>query len=742
MADNKPSIQVDITIDGVTTHKKVKMDSFVIGRHADCDVNVLHPQVSRQHLRISVLDNKIYFEDLGSSNGTYLDKKRVEKKKSFILEAEESLQLGEDGPVIQIHFAEKSTALSTLSKLESLIAPILPKNGPQPGAINIPTPPSQAQKVIQVAPASAFTPPKQSMPVVAPAMPMSPPANSPKDLKESEKVIQEANKQAALILQKAELQAEAKAQESYKHAIETEQKAESIYSERLKAANTEAEKVYQVTREETQKLLQEARAQAEQLREQAQKDARELRKLTEDKCTEFMEDAEAQAQQLKNKRLSEADQIIEKKGQELLKSTYEEIEKHKAEAQKTLDNLKTQTSKAREDHDDAKSELSEIEKEIREAKAQLKQYQEEAESKKANFERIKSDEKNMLSHIELMKKEIAEQEKIEQKHKSEVEKLSLTVTSLKQEKEDKEKEMTSELQVLKEKVEQEKEAINKREADRTNQLKLETADAIKKFEKELIEEIMSRKTQMAKEILLQMEATCPSVAVTDEWKSKQADLDQIIQDIIGSSDQASAKKVADSKSKGRMSTRTKEKTMSMALGLALGVLIIVGLQRLDEKYGDSPIDRVVASAVDAAKADLEKRKFNPPQTSEVRNNYVDSVIFTKGFTETYLDPKFQEAWNKAATMYLLKTWRLDEDSSTKALATAAALVKDLSEKRENIHPDFVKQNVAKMRNTEKEAVARLKTELGGEVRLESFKRFERKFFEKYDRLPANTTPAK
>jgi hypothetical protein len=116
---------------------------------------------------------------------------------------------------------------------------------------------------------------------------------------------------------------------------------------------------------------------------------------------------------------------------------------------------------------------------------------------------------------------------------------------------------------------------------------------------------------------------------------------------------------------------------------------------------------------------------------------VDSVIFTKDFSKTYLDPKYQEEWNKAATLYLLKTWRLDEDSSTKALATSAALVKDLTEKRENIHPDFIKQNVAKMRAIEKETLARLKTQLGGEVRLESFKKFEKKFYEKYDRTPAS-----
>lgn len=41
-----------------------------------------------------------------------------------------------------------------------------------------------------------------------------------------------------------------------------------------------------------------------------------------------------------------------------------------------------------------------------------------------------------------------------------------------------------------------------------------------------------------------------------------------------------------------------------------------------------------------------------------------------------------------------------------------------------------------MRDAEKETVARLKKELGGEVRLESFKKFEKRFFENYERTPA------
>jgi pSer/pThr/pTyr-binding forkhead associated (FHA) protein len=736
LGDSKTSIQVTISIDGVTTHKKVKVDSFVIGRHQDSDVNILHPQVSRQHLKITVKENKIFLEDLSSSNGTYLnaDEERLEAKRAFPLTPNDVIKLGDSGPTVQIQFEEKKahTTLPKLSKLESLIAPVLPnkveltKEKPSmPSSISR-TP--ESPKASGLAKAIATDPLSQPL-----AAQLAPPSLQ----KESGKSLLETSKQAAQILQKAELQAEAKAQEAYRHAIETEQKAEKHFQDRLKAANNEAQKIFEEARVESLKLLQETRAQTQTMRDQAEQDARELRKSNEEKCTEILREAEAQGHEIKAKRLSEADEIIEKSGQDLLKATYEKIEKEKAAALTQLDSLNAQISKAHETIKETEKEKLETDKKLAEIKKEIKVQQEDYKAKKVNYEKVKSDERSMLSHIELMKKELSEQEENISKNKADSEKLVLDINAMKQKKEDEEKEMSAQLQALKAKIEEEGARITQKETDRTNQLKLQTAEAIKKFEKEMLEEIVRRKTQIAKEILLQVESICPAVAMNDDWKSKRTELDQVFQDVIGSSGEASASKIVDNKAKGKMPTRTKERTTSLMLGLALGIFAAIGGQKAIKHIdGNSPIERMVANAIDNTKAELEKRKFNPPQVNELKDNYVDAVIYTKNFTETYLDAKYQEAWSKAATLYLLKTWRLDENRSMRTLAASAALVKDLAKKKESIHPDFTNSGLEKMKATEKETMARLKEELGGEVRLESFKKFEKRFFENYDRIPA------
>ncbi len=98
------------------------------------------------------------------------------------------------------------------------------------------------------------------------------------------------------------------------------------------------------------------------------------------------------------------------------------------------------------------------------------------------------------------------------------------------------------------------------------------------------------------------------------------------------------------------------------------------------------------------------------------------------FANVYTDQDFQQKFYKSASQYLLKTWRVDEDTAIRVLATANALVKELADKKTKIHPDFVKEGVDKMRQLETDTLARMKDVLGSEVRVESFRRFERNFY--------------
>jgi len=64
----------------------------VIGRGADADVRLIEDKMSRKHCRLVVEDGVTYLEDLGSSNGTYVNGTRIQRQK---LSDGDKIQIGE-----------------------------------------------------------------------------------------------------------------------------------------------------------------------------------------------------------------------------------------------------------------------------------------------------------------------------------------------------------------------------------------------------------------------------------------------------------------------------------------------------------------------------------------------------------------------------------------------------------------------------------------------------------------------
>jgi len=73
-----------------------------IGRGANCTIRIDDDGVSRMHAEIFRTGNQWFARDLGSSNGTYLDGKRIEQAP---LPARCTLRLGAGGPPIELSYA-------------------------------------------------------------------------------------------------------------------------------------------------------------------------------------------------------------------------------------------------------------------------------------------------------------------------------------------------------------------------------------------------------------------------------------------------------------------------------------------------------------------------------------------------------------------------------------------------------------------------------------------------------------
>lgn len=65
--------------DGTQVPIDLKHDRSVIGRQTDCQIRIPHDSVSRRHCEVEVSGGAVRARDLGSSNGTYVNRQPIQE---------------------------------------------------------------------------------------------------------------------------------------------------------------------------------------------------------------------------------------------------------------------------------------------------------------------------------------------------------------------------------------------------------------------------------------------------------------------------------------------------------------------------------------------------------------------------------------------------------------------------------------------------------------------------------------
>lgn len=142
----------------------------VIGREG-CEIALADPEVSRRHAQIRSLDNTLAIEDLGSTNGTFVNAQRLTGLAE--LNDGDVIKIGNSALRVEAEVDEGATRLRPIQAAPAADAPRTEPTPPRPQA-PVPPPPSPRAPVMAQQPEPAQ--PAASAPTPAAATPAPPAA--------------------------------------------------------------------------------------------------------------------------------------------------------------------------------------------------------------------------------------------------------------------------------------------------------------------------------------------------------------------------------------------------------------------------------------------------------------------------------------------------------------------------------------------------------------------------------------
>jgi pSer/pThr/pTyr-binding forkhead associated (FHA) protein len=563
--------------------------------------------------------------------------------------------------------------------------------------------------------------------------------NSEFELKFQEQVQSETEQKAAEVLKEIQQQALAEKEIILQAGrLEVEQEKESTRLELL--SSKEEISVLKKEIVEQQKLIQ-------QRREISEQEIEFRKQQAEAEIIKFQDEKKKEIQVLAEQRSREADLERQRKLEEVelqIQSRRLEFEKSKQRYEAEIEDL-TKKKASQEQHNiSLASERKRLEEESRtiaktltDTKSELMQNVTALEKTKNQYNQMQRELSDFNSSKSIRHNEIKDLENRQGQLGIQMEALIEKTAQIK-------KDYEAQTAAYKTKLTNEYEKFRRDQESQLDQLKLVEMSEVKKIRDRMIEDLFKEKDSIAKNILSSLEKKMSGKVDPHFWNAEFNNLSQTVLTCLEekTTTLSTEAQSLDSKKTSLQQKQSREKTKWMTMGAAAALaLLFIGQAGYEQfqKYQD-PMKSAALEDAQARAADLEKRKFNPPQDDELRETYADSVIYTSNFVQNYLDEKFQHEWLKAASDYLLKQWRIEEEKTISILSAVNTMIKSLDEKKQAIHPDFIQEGLKKMNDLEAESTAKIKDMLGSQVKLEAFRRFEKRFYLSHAmaRVPANS----
>jgi pSer/pThr/pTyr-binding forkhead associated (FHA) protein len=659
-----------------TYQKIVDEKNFVIGRSPECHFSVPDPEISRTHLQVSCEREQVKISDLGSSNKTFLNGQPIPPHSPVVVGPSDEIRLGKTSFSLKItvyekHFKESFVKDAPLSDSERKNVTEVLLGARQ-----------EAQRIVHGAQTH------------------------------QEKIVEAAQAKAEQMLEQFKRDASRQIDDEMADMRKQAQKMVAQETEKLKLQQQ------QNLQAEAEKKRQEMATQVQAEKTGLQSQFADLKKQVEDFALEKTR-LNKEVEQLRNLKKQEMESR-QKELQELERNRLADLEKKLAAMEKeTKDRIEVDQGRLKMEAAEHDGQLSVVKGEISSLKEQKKSLMSEIEAEKEVLQKLQ----NEAQHLQT---QISETERL----KTEAGKLKLQIEEQEHRHQELEQQYRAKVLEYEKKLETEFSHLKaEREKQFAEAVKVDEEKA-KKFKSGLIEELQQVQETLIQDLHQRLSKAYAAQEGQHNLATFSSDSGREIRAVFSETlPQLSLETMKTDEMSARISRRYRRQKYKWAsVSLTLGVLMTVGIQFGHDRLAHRSLASVMDEQQKQRELELEQRKFRPEQVLEVKATYTDAVIYTKNFTEAYLDDQVQRRWVKEATHYLFEKWRVPEEKAIEVLASARTLVKALDEKKQNIHPDFVEQNIEKMRELENQTLGEMAKTLGTKVKLEAFKKFEQKFF--------------
>lgn len=468
-----------------------------------------------------------------------------------------------------------------------------------------------------------------------------------------------------------------------------------------------------------------------------------------------LEDAEMKSTAMLKVSREDSTRLLEKTQKEILEqfSVHQnDMQRLRQDTERDLEETTANLKSLKEAVETLTSELTDVDEKLASAREALQRTTASLtakESEEVAIDKKRAAVERQVGDLEVRREKLsAEFAELQKRHGD----VAAVINSKQEEWDAKQARLEAEFAQQQAKTRDEVAAYREREMGIVDKLKLEELEALAVTRSEEAAKIDNHRAEVVSELLKVTEGHFlaklrPVLPSSFDWRTVsdplhaeiKDELERLVYD-ISRRERAPVEEVQLTANQQRLLKRTKQ--TGLAVGLALVLLLLIPGTRgilLDAVGLGSG-----ASAADKYAHEMQverERRWQPEKTRAWKESYTDSVLFTEGYVQMKLDSQSQEKWIRELHSYLYGKLRVDEDSIIKIVSLEAALIANLNEQAGQIHPDYVAEKTARMRETEAEALVEIKKLLGKERNVEKFQKFSQDYYynEYLLRLPANET---